>query len=452
MGRPLDVLLACAAALWLSLAGPPAHALSLLEAYHAALRNDPAWRAAQHEHEAGVQALPLGRSHLLPSISANYSPARNNADVTNTAGAAAGTTDHRRYNSLSANIQLRQPLVHPEGMARYRQGVAQAAGSDAQLMVRLQDLVVRVVSAYTFARYSEDQLAQAQAQRDALGAQRASNRRLFERGEGTRTEVAETQARYDLAVAQVLEATDNVTAARDALALIVGEPVRTLDSLPEDYAPRQVQARTFEEWRDVAMATNPELHLQRRLLEAAREDVNRNRAGHLPRLDLVASVGRNDSDTINTFNQQATVRTVGLQLTVPIYAGGATTASVTQAVATQEKVAAELDGKTGQVLNELRKQHNLATSSLTRLDAARAAVDSARLLVEATQRSVSGGQRTNVDVLNAQQQLFDARRDLAQARYNHLLALVRLRYSAGTLQASDLADISAQFKPASTAR
>lgn len=450
MARAAKRLLACAAALSIA---SPAHSLSLLEAYDAAMRNDPAFRAAGHEHEAGQQALPLGRSHLLPSISATYSPARNAADVTNTSGAAGtGVTDHRRYNSLVANLQLRQPLVYPEGLARYRQGVAQAAASDALLMVRIQDLIVRVVSQYTYAKYAEDQLTQAQAQRDALEAQRSSNRRLLERGEGTRTEVAETQARYDMAVAQVLEAADNLTAARDALAVTIGQPVESLDALAEDFVPPPASTRTFDEWRAIALATNPELHMQRHALEAARQDVYKASAGHLPRLDLVASAGRNNSETITTFNQRANVRSIGLQLTVPIYTGGATSAAIAQAQATQEKLAAELDGKTGQVLNELRKQHNLTASSVSRLAAGRAAVESARLLVESTQRSIAGGQRTNVDVLNAQQQLFDARRDLSQARYNHLLALLRLRFSAGTLQASDLVDIAGYFKPAARAR
>jgi protease secretion system outer membrane protein len=284
------------------------------------------------------------------------------------------------------------------------------------------------------------------AQRDALAAQKVTNERLLERGEGTRTELLETQARYDMSVAQELEARDNLTNGRNALAVVVGRDVTSLDALVDDFAPRPAPARSFEEWRAIALATNPELHVQRQALEVAREEANRNRAGHLPRLDLVASVGKNDSESVTTFNQRALVRSVGLQLTIPLYAGGATTAAVAQAVANEEKARADLDGKTGVVLNELRKQFNLATSSVVRLEASRTAFESARLLVQATTASVRGGQRTNVDVLNAQQQLFDTRRDLAQSRYNYLLALLRLRYSAGTLQAADLADIAGYFR------
>nr|WP_232533210.1 MULTISPECIES: TolC family outer membrane protein [Ramlibacter] len=425
---------------------PPAHALGLLEAYQAAQINDPAFRAALHEHEAGQQNLPLGRANILPQVSASYAPARNRTDVTNTANAAA-PTDHRRYDSLVANLQLRQPLYHPEGMARYRQGIAQTAASDTLFVSRVQDLILRVVTQYTFAKYAEDQLALAEAQRDAYAGQRASNQRLFDRGEGTRTDVVETQARYDMAVAQVLEAKDNLTNARESLAAIIGQPVTDLDPLVENFQPRPGSTRSFEEWRAIALDTNPELHVQRRALDVAREEINRNKAGHLPRLDLVANVGKNDSETINTFNQQTNIRSLGVQLQIPIYSGGATSAAVAQAVAQQEKLAADLDGKTSQVLVELRKQHNLTMSSVVRLEAARTALQSALLTVEATRRSIAGGQRTNTDALNAQQQLFDARRDLSQARYNYLLSLLRLRYSAGTLQSADLEDIASYFQP-----
>lgn len=432
-----------AAAALLAAAAVPASALSLIEAYELAVKNDPAYRAAQFENEAAQQFAVLGRSNLLPSIAATYSPSRNRADVTNT---VTGGTDDRRYGALSAALQLRQPLFHPEGMARYRQGVAQTRGSDAQFAARSQELIVRVASAYTFAKYAEDQLALAVAQREALAEQRLTNQRLFLRGEGTRTDVVETQARFDLAVAQVLEANDNVTNARNALAAMIGRDVTRLDELKDDFNVGQLVPGGFEDWRNIALSTNPELMARRQAVEVAREEANRQRAGHLPRVDLVASVGRTDSDTINTFNQKATVRSVGAQLTMPIYSGGAVTAAVSQAEANAERIQAELDAATAETTVELRKQFDLTTSSAARHEAARAARDSAQLLLEATRRSVAGGQRINLDVLQAQQQLFDSRRALAQARYNYLLSLLRLRLAAGVLQMSDLVDMSRYFK------
>jgi len=434
-----------AAAALLAAAAAPASALSLIEAYELAVRNDPTYRAAQFENEAAQQFAVLGRSNLLPNIAATYSPSRNRADVTNT---VTGGTDDRRYGALSAALQLRQPLFHPEGMARYRQGVAQTRGSDAQFAARSQELIVRVASAYTFAKYAEDQLALAVAQREALAEQRLTNQRLFLRGEGTRTDVVETQARFDLAVAQVLEANDNLTSARNTLAAMIGRDVTRLDELNDDFSVGQLVPAGFEDWKNIALSTNPALLARRHAVEVAREEANRNRAGHLPRVDLVASLGRTDSDTINTFNQKATVRTVGAQFTMPLYSGGAVTAAVSQAEANAERIQAELDAATAETTLELRKQFDLTTSSAARHDAARAARDSALLLLEATRRSVAGGQRINLDVLQAQQQVFDARRNLAQARYNYLLSVLRLRLAAGVLQMQDLTEMARYFRPA----
>ncbi len=442
-GKRRTPRLAAAAAL-LAAAAVPAWALGLVEAYELAVRNDPTYRAAQFENEAAQQFAVLGRSNLLPNIAASYSPSRNRADVTNTA--TGGATDERRYNALSAALQLRQPLFHPEGMARYRQGLAQTRGSDAQFAAKSQELIVRVASAYTFAKYAEDQLALAVAQREALAEQRLTNQRLFLRGEGTRTDVVETQARFDLAVAQVLEANDNVTNARNALAAIVGRDVTRLDELNDDFNVGQLVPGNFEDWRAIALSSNPELQARRHAVDVAREEANRHRAGHLPRVDLVASVGKTDSDTINTFNQKATVRSVGAQLTLPLYSGGAVAAAVSQAEANADRIQAELDAATAETTVELRKQFDLTASSAARHDAARAARDSALLLLESTRRSVTAGQRINLDVLQAQQQLFDSRRNLAQARYNYLLSLLRLRLAAGVLQLSDLVDMSRYFK------
>jgi outer membrane protein, protease secretion system len=438
---PLRLLVSVA----LLAAAAPSSALGLIEAYELAVRNDPVYRAAQLENEAAQQNIALGRSNLLPAITASYAPSRNRADVTNTA-IPGSPSDERRYDALSSSIQLRQPLYHPEGMARYRQGVAQTRGSDAQFTGRSQELIVRVASAYTFAKYAEDQRALAVAQREALAEQRLTNQRLFLRGEGTRTDVLETQAKFDLAVAQVLEANDNVTGARNALAALIGRDVTRLDALADDFNVKQLVPASFEDWRGIALSTNPELLARRYAVEVAQEEANKQRAGHLPRVDLVASAGRNRSETINTFNQRATVGTLGVQVTMPLYAGGATSAAVAQAEANAERAQAQLDAAANEVTLELRKQFDLVTSSVARLEAARAALNSATLLVEATRRSVAGGQRINLDVLLAQQGLFDARRDLAQARYNHLLSLLRLRYSAGVLHLSDLVDMAGYFK------
>lgn len=423
-------------------------ALSLLQAYEAALANDPAYRAAVHENEAGQQYRELGRAHLLPSLSANYATNKNRADVT-TSSALGDKTDHRNYTSRAASIQLRQPLLHLEGAARYRQGVAQTNASDAQFSVRRQDLIVRLVSLYVSARYAQDQLAQATAQRDAYAEQRLSVNRMFQSGEGTRTDVLETQAKFDMSLTQVIEAHDNVANARSALEAMVGQQITALDPLSEAFRSKPLQPAHFEEWKERALAHNREIMAQRHLVEVAHEEISKNQAGHSPRLDLIASASSNRSDTINTFNQDANIRSIGLQLTIPLYAGGAVSAATRQAVSNHQKSLADLDDKTSQVLVELRKQYNLTLSSVSRIGATEQFLNSALLLVDATQKSVKGGQRTHLDVLNAQQQLYEARRDLALSRFNYLLGLLRLRFAAGTLDRTDLEDIASYFEAGS---
>lgn len=429
--------------LWLLQAGS-ASALGLIQAYEAALQNDPAYRAAVYENEAGQQYEVLGRSSLLPNLSASYSNSKNQADIT-TKTAFGQNAEQRNYTSMTGVIQLRQPLVNLEGIARYYQGVAQTDYSDAQFAARRQELIVRLVGAYAEAKYAEDHLALALVQRDAYAEQRRMNDRMFEKGEGTRTDMLETQAKSDMAEAQVLEAQDRVTDARNALAAMVGQEINTLDGLRDDFRVRPMQPDGFDEWKALALERNPEIAAQRHAVEAAAQEINKNRAGHMPRLDAIASISKSSSDTINTYNQDAQTNSIGIQLNVPLYAGGYTSAVTSQAASNHEKARADLEAKTDQILIDLRKNYSLTLSSALRINALEKSVNSARLLVEATQKSIKGGMRTNLDVLNAQQQLFTAKRDLSLARYNYLIGYLRLRQSAGVVGLDDLRDIAGYF-------
>lgn len=423
----------------------PSSAMSLVEAYEAALQNDPTYRAAVHENEAGQQYKVLGRANLLPSVSMSYGKSKNRADITAPNFLGQETTTHPEYTSTSGVVQLRQPLFNLDGFARYQQGIAQSNYSDAVFSTRGQDLLVRLVGAYADAKYAEDRLALAEIQRDTFAEQKLVNERMFQKGEGTRTDMLETQAKFDLAEAQLIEAKDAVTAARNSLAAIVGTEVTNLDPLSDDFRVKPLQPSSFDEWKTIALEQNSEILAQKYAVEVAQREISKNRAGHAPRLDFVASYNKGESESITTRNQDSTVRTVGVQLNIPIYSGGAVSASTSQAVANHEKARSELDAKTKQVLVELRKQYDQSLSSAARIDALVKSVDSARLLVKATQQSVKGGVRINLDVLNAQQQLYTAQRDLAQARYNYLLSYLRLRYSAGTLNAEDLRTVAGYF-------
>jgi protease secretion system outer membrane protein len=423
-----------------------ASALSLQQAYEAALKNDPAYRMNYYENEAGKESRVLGRAGLLPTISGSYSANRNRADVEGVDILGRKSLTHPNYVSRSAVVQLRQPLINLEAIARYRQGVAQTAQSGAQFESNTAEVALRVVGAYADVLFADDQLALAQVQRAQFLEQQKVNQRLFEKGEGTKTDMLETQARLDLAEAQLLEARDNVTAQRTVLSGVIGMEVGTLDKLAPGFRFDTLGAGTFEEWKARALLNNPDLKVARLAAEVARLEIGKQRAGHAPRLDLIATYSKGDAETINTYNQSTVNRSVGIQLNVPIYAGGAVSATTRQAVAGYERANAELEVKTNKILVELRKAHDLVVSSVARVSALVKATESSKELMKATEQSIKGGVRINLDLLTAQQQLFVSQRDLAQARYSYLLGALRLRAAAGTLDGDDMRAVAAYFR------
>ena len=227
----------------------------------------------------------------------------------------------------------------------------------------------------------------------------------------------------------------------------MGEDVGDLDHLTDDFRTRPLEPASFAEWKELALANNADLAAQRYAVEASRQEMMKNRSGHMPQLDFVASVSKNNSGSIYTYNQDMTVRSYGIELNMPLFAGGYVNATTRQANANYERAKADLSDKTNKALIELQKQYELVLSSSARVNALNKAVDAARLLVVATRESIKGGVRVNLDLLNAQQQYFQSRRDLAQARYNYLLSYLRLKQASGTLAADDLQGVAKYFTP-----
>jgi len=201
----------------------------------------------------------------------------------------------------------------------------------------------------------------------------------------------------------------------------------------------------FDDWKEITLDNNPEIAAQRHAVDVAREEINKQRAGHFPRLDMVAALTRNKSDSPLLVGIDALTQSIGVQVNFPIYSGGNVSAVTAQAASNYEKAKADLDTKISRTLVELRKQYSLTLTSTSRIAALVKSVDSASVLVEATQKSIKGGVRTNLDLLITQQQLFVAKRDLTEARYNYLLGYLRLRKAAGIVGMGDLHDIAEYF-------
>ena len=421
----------------------PVQAMGLLEAYDLAIRNDPTFQAAIEERAAGEENRALGRSALLPTLSWNYNNSRNESEVTQ-----ASTRTDRDYRSYAATLTLQQPLLDYEAYARFRQGAAQALFSDERFRSKSQYLAVRVLSAYSQALLAQERIELSRAQKRAFAERLQLNQRLLEGGEGTRTDVLETQARLSMAVAEEIEAHDNQDAALRELEAMLGEPlqVEQLAPLVAHFVILPLEPQRFESWRELALANNPELASQHHALTAAEYEVERKRAGHLPKLSLYASSRQTSSDSESTYNHKYDTNSVGIQLTVPLFAGGSVSASTRQAARQLSQAQYELDAQTATTLVDLRKQYNLNSSAAAKVRAYEMAVESAGALVQATQKSVSGGERVNLDVLDAEQQLFSAKRDLAEARYAYLLARVQLKFYAGLLNEGDLRQVAGYFR------
>lgn len=430
----------------LALSAGGAGALTLQQAYEAALKHDPQFRMRFYENESGKELRKLGRAQLLPNVAGSYSYGKNVADQEFARAGAAPVVTHPKYTSRSAVVQLRQPLFNLDAIMRYRQGKVQSAQSGELYEAGIDEVSVRVVSSYLDVLFAQDQLALARVQRDAHLEQQKVNQRLFEKGEGTKTDMLETQARLDLAEAQLIESQDNLQAARETLEGVIGMDPGELERLGDDFRPAALNPSSFEEWSKLALARNNQLAAARLAVENARLDIGRNKAGHLPRVDFVAAYSKADSETLTNLGQENTNRQLGVQVNIPIYSGGAVSASTRQAAANYGRAQAELDSLTNQTLVELRKAHSLVTSSGRKIDALIKAVESGKLLMTATEQSIKGGVRINLDLLNAQQQLFTSQRDLAQARYTYLVGMMRLRAAAGTLEADAIRELAAYFR------
>lgn len=436
-------LLACLAgcATLASAAGPAR--LDLASAWQAALANDPTVRAAAAGAESGRELLPQAEAQLLPQVAFSYNRSAN--DLTSTSPNLAGQriTSERNYMSSTALLSVRQPLIQPALWAAVRQARAQGADAESQFANTRQQLAARLAEAYFALLLASDQIALVESQRVAHATQLDAARKALAAGSGTRTDIDEAQARLDMDVAQALEARQQALLARRQLAQLVG--MGFADVAPLDLgrlAAQPPQVGELDDWLQLAEQNSAELRSQQARLEAATEEVAKARARHLPTLDAVAQYNRSDSETISRIDATSNTTSIGMQLNVPIYSGGGVQSALRQAVAERTKAAENLAALRADLGLRLHREYRGLSEGLLRARALEQAVRSAEQMVSSSQRSFQAGVRTTLDVLNAQQQLATARRDLSQARYTALLSLVRLQALAGVFDEARLARLN----------
>ncbi|MDV6348358.1 TolC family outer membrane protein [Nitrosomonas sp. Is35] len=422
------------------------YAMSLLDAYEAALQHDPTYRSAYHENEAGQQAEAIGLASLLPNLSITHTQNRSSGTITGKTQTGQSVSDVVTFDSQISSLTLRQPLINLEAVASYRIGKAQANSSRAKFTGRSQQLIVRLVEAYVETLLAQDHVKLAEAQLTSLEELKRVNERMLIKGEGTTTDVLETQSKHAIAQARVIEANDELEGAQLKLEAIIGQKINQLDRLSDAFNTHAIQLQDYDNWYALALERNAELMTQRHAVTSGKEEIRKSFAGHTPRVDLVASLSKNNRGSFITRNQDAELGTIGVEVNFPLYAGGRVNALTAQAKANHARAEADLDAVTDKVLVELKKQYNLLKSGVKKIESLELAVKSAELLVDATEKSIRGGIRINLNLLDAQQQLYTAQRDLSQARFDYLLAYLRLQLAAGTLVLDDLRNIASYFK------
>jgi len=439
-----------AGAMALVLTISPAQALDLVQSYHLALQNDAAYQASLLANQAGHEAVPQALAQLLPNISASGSRGKNTTDSKSPGFQGQITRGHSDYDSASTTLSLRQPLYRKYNFALYEQAKSQEQNADAVLDKDRQDLLIRLSGAYFEALLAQEQLTLMLAQRDAFAAQLQSAKRAFAVGIGTRTDIDDAQARYDMSGAQELEARQNVGYTRRQLQVIVNQPVEQLASLDakrmELLTPVPASA---EEWIARGEESNAELRAIQANVEAARAEVEKAKAGHYPTVDLYAQRSKSESDTNYTINSQYLTTAVGVQFNIPIWSGGSVNSQMRQAVANLEKTKQQYEGRRREISQQIRKEFQNVAEGVLKVRALEQAERCADQAVFSNQKGFQAGTRSQVDILNAQQQRTNTRRDLAQARYLYLMARVRLQGLVNSLNEDEMTLINGWLAPES---
>lgn len=418
-------------------------AMGLLDAYRSARQNDPILRAARHERDAGLEAPAIARAALLPNVSIFSSRSTNTGDRSFGGNVPGQSLDYR---ATQDSLSLRQPLLNYESYVRYQIGGVQADYSGVLYGKKEVEMMVRVASAYFDVLLAAEKLAFSDAEVAAFSDQHIAAQRRRTAGEGTLIDVAETEARLAIAEATRADLVDQLSLARRTLEEITGKAVGEVKSLKGDFVPPTVQPANLEDWLAIAAEKNPDILAQRKLLDGAQLEVDRARAQHIPRLDFVASYNRTENDTLNTLNQQANIRSAGVQLTIPIFSGFGVVAQGRQAAANRERVVAEVDAARSRAQLEVRRWFMASRTGVIKASAYDRAVTSGTVTVDGIRRGQAAGVRTNTEVLDAQRLLFMTLRDRAQARYDLLANVLKLKAAAGTLSEKDIVEIDARLE------
>jgi len=425
-----------------SIFSAPVFATDLLQTYRESLQNDPVYASARAAFTAGQEKSVQGRSLLLPNVAITGTNNLSNANYYSRGQVVDGVrSTNSRY-----SLQLTQPLFHWENWQQYQQSKLQVLVSEAQFEQAQSELMVRVAQAYFDVLSAQDTLESVRANKSAITEQLAFAKQSFDVGTTTVTDQHEAQARYDLAVAQELAAENELEVKRFNLQQITGHTPDTLTPLNKAVQLTAPEPANINDWVSAAEKNNYNVVSAQVTQEIAKRAISLNRAGHLPTLDLVASVNRSSTSAIPVQQLPAFTensRNIGIQLNVPLFSGFAVTSKVREAIALEDKAGSEVESAKRSAALAARQAYLGVNSGLAQINAYRTAEISSKSALESNTLGYEVGLRINIDVLNAQQQLYTTQQNLAKARYDTIMNGLRLKSASGSLKEEDLAQVNA---------
>jgi outer membrane protein len=413
-----------------------AHAADLIGVYRDALASDPVYQAARAQYQANVERLPQARAGYLPLITGSAGSYRNYNE--------RDGTDDLDYSTRGYNLTLSQPLFRMQNWIAISQAEKLVVQAEATLTTAGQDLILRVAQAYFDVLLAQDNVALSDAQKRAISEQLAQAKRNFEVGTATIVDTLEAQARYDQAVAkEVLDAND-LEVKKRALQQLIGKYPEALKPLGNMLELPRPKPDSIDEWVKAASDSSLAILVAKAAYEIAAQEVDRAKAGHYPTVDLNATYNynRNPASSLGEFATGSSITQknaqVGVLLSVPIFAGGGTQSRVREALAIRDRSQQDLENTQRTVAQSVRQYFLSVTNGIALVRALEQALASTQSQLDSSILGRDVGVRTSVDVLNAQQAVFQTRRDLQQARYAFILNSFRLRAATGTLSEADL--------------
>jgi outer membrane protein len=420
-----------------------AAAESLLQVYRDARDYDAQYAAARHALTAGLEKMPQGRALLLPNL--NLTANRTDTDLRQDLSTTPPTRVDRDFYSYGYTFTLTQPVFRMQNWYAYDQSQYQVVQAEAIFRQAEQDLVVRVTRAYFDVLLADFTLTQVRANKSAIAEQLAQAKRNFEVGTATITDTHEAQARFDLSVAQEIGAENELQNRKRALQQITGKEYAKLRTVAPDTKLSDPNPTNMDSWVKLAEQQGYPVLIQNALTEIAQLEAKRQRAGHYPTLDIVGTYGDSTSTGATSVSQlpgDTRSSTLALQFALPLYQGGGISSREREAAANYEKAKQDLENARRTAALQARVAYLAVISGNAQVRALQQALVSSRSALDSNKLGYEVGVRINIDVLNAQQQLFTTQRDLAQAVYNTIIGHLNLKATAGSLREEDLEEVN----------